>query len=141
MTGTTLAAAAPQFRTLCRIGYWLHVDAMWTTRPKEFGLTDNYVHFRLVDGYGGTVNVGFSIITTDATGFVVTDEDGEDFPDLETAIRRHAEQLLKFEWQWTDWQDSPPAHRARAAGEAFEVAFSPEAIALAVKLASGEEAV
>jgi hypothetical protein len=137
---TTIAATTPRFRTICRIGYWLHVDAMWTTRRDQWGLTSNYVHFNLVDAHGDCVRVGFNIITTDDTGFVVTDEDGEQFPDLETAIRHHAEELLKINWQWTTWQERSPAHRSRSTGETTEVAFSPGEIAFAVKLATNNAA-
>jgi hypothetical protein len=130
--------ATPRFRTICRIGYWLHVDAMWNAGPKDFGLTANYVYFNLVDGFGHAVHAGFSIITTDDAGAVVTDEDGESFADLETAIRCHAEELLKLEWQWTEWQDVPPRHRSAGDGKATEVAFTPQNIAYAVKLATRE---
>jgi hypothetical protein len=36
----------------CQIGYWLHVDAMWTTQRDPWGLTSNYIHFNLVDAHG-----------------------------------------------------------------------------------------
>jgi hypothetical protein len=140
LNNDTVTAAAPQFRTICRIGYWLHVDAMWTTKRDQFGLTSNYVYFNLVDGYGNPGQIGFSIITTDDTGFVPTDEDGDQFPDLETAIRCHAERLLKLEWQWTDWQDRPPVHRSCRDGKATEVAFVPRDIAWAVELAAKDAA-
>jgi hypothetical protein len=62
-------------------------------------------------------HVGFCILTADDTGFAVTNEDGEQFLDLETAVRHHAEELLKINWQWTTWPNSPPAHRSRSTGE------------------------
>lgn len=131
---TTLATAAPQFRTICRIGYWLHVDAMWTAeRDRHCGLTNNYIRFRLADGWGHSVPVGYSIITTDDTGLVI-DDDGEQFPDLETAIRHRAESSLKLEWQWTGWQDRPPLHPSAGDGKATEVAFSQRDIARAAPL-------
>jgi hypothetical protein len=129
----TITTTSPQFRTVCQIGFWLRVDAMWTTAG-AFGLISNNVNFHLVDGFKNTVQVGSRNFTTDDTGRVVSDEDGESFPDLESAIRHHAEALLKLEWQWTDWQDRPPVHPSAVNGAPTEVAFSQRDIAHAVKL-------
>lgn len=124
------APATPQFRTVCQLGHSLHVDAMWVTEKKDYGL-DHYVTFNLIGGLGRSVQIGFCTFTDIRD--VVMDEDRHDFPNLETAIRCHAEDLLQLDWQWTAWQDEPAVHHSRGGNS---VAFSPQDISFALKLAA-----
>jgi hypothetical protein len=131
-------ATKPQFRTICRVGYGLHVDAMWNAGKNPDGSTSHYIYFQLVDGYDQQVRVGSIILTADHTGHVVTDEDGQDFPDLETAVRHHAKVYLKLDWRWADWQPFQPEHESKVNGELTVAAFTAHDIDFAVQMAAEE---
>jgi hypothetical protein len=50
---------------------------------------------------------GYSIITGQTDRSDVFDEDGEEFPDLETALRTHAAELMKVTEMPGRWRDRP----------------------------------
>jgi hypothetical protein len=102
-------AALIRYSTLYRLGYWCSLEAKCCTRPcAEFDiLIDHTVTFVLIDKYGDRCRLGYSIITGQTDRSDVFDEDGEEFPDLETAVRTHAAELMKVTELPGRWRDRP----------------------------------
>jgi hypothetical protein len=100
-----------RYCTPFRIGYWASLDAECTTRTDEVGLLDHHVEFRLINKYGESFNLGLSIFgqPPDGDGYVF-DEDGEDFPSLEAAVRHQAEELVRLSAMPVRWVPHPPRH-------------------------------
>ena len=58
-------------------------------------MCSTYVGFVLIGKHGDTVHMGYSVITQpDPTKPDVFDEDGDEFPSLDAALRHHADQLV-----------------------------------------------
>ena len=98
--------------TLYRLRYWCSLDAECRTEPcAEFDhLIDHKVTFVLTNQTGIRCEIGYSIITGQTDRRDVFDEDGETFPDLETAVRTHAAQLMKVTEMPGRWTDRPARH-------------------------------
>jgi hypothetical protein len=101
-----------RYCTLCRLGYWCSLDAECRTGPcAEFNhLIDHKVTFVLINQMGARCEIGYSIITGQTDRLTVFDEDGETFPDLETAVRSHAADLMKVTTMPGSWTDRPARH-------------------------------
>jgi hypothetical protein len=98
-----------RYCTLYHLGYWCSLEAKCRTRPcPEFDvLIDHKVTFVLINGFGERHQVGYSILTGQTDRVAVFDEDGETFPDLETAVRSHAADLMKVTEMPGRWRDRP----------------------------------
>ena len=101
-----------RYCTLDRLRYWCSLDAECRTEPcAEFDhLIDHKVTFVLINQTGIRCEIGYSIITGQTDRRDVFDEDGETFPDLETAVRTHAAQLMKVTEMQGRWTDGPARH-------------------------------
>jgi hypothetical protein len=73
-------------------------------------LIDHKVTFVLINQMGARCEIGYSIITGQTDRLTVFDEDGETFPDLETAVRSHAADLMKVTTMPGSWTDRPARH-------------------------------
>jgi hypothetical protein len=106
---TTIDATQVRYSTLYRLGHWCSLEAECRTRPcPEWDvLIKHEVRFVLIDKYGDRCQFGYSIITGQTDCYDVFDEDGEEFPDLETAVRTHAAELMKVTELPGRWRDRP----------------------------------
>jgi hypothetical protein len=86
--------------TLYRIGYWASFDAKCETETRAYGASavpTHTVEFALIGMFGEVTKMGlrlFSQYGVDSP--TVIDESGEDFPDLDAAIRAHAASLVRI---------------------------------------------
>ena len=101
-----------QYCTLYRLGYWCSLDAECRSEPNEAldPLLSHKVTFALINKIGDSSYMGHSIITGYADRPGVFDEDGETFPDIETAVRAHAARLMKVTEMPGRWTDRQPRH-------------------------------
>jgi hypothetical protein len=78
-----------RYTTLYRLGYRGSLEAECHTSPcAELDiLIDHKVTFVLINGFGDRSKVGYSIITGQTDRPEVFDENGDTFPNLETAVR------------------------------------------------------
>jgi hypothetical protein len=100
--------------TLYRIGYWASLDAKCKTEVDDYGdftvLTHN-VWYVLIGKYGDVTGMGHFIFSQyDVDDPTVSDEDGKDFPNLDEAIRAHAENLVTITAMPGLRVPSPPRH-------------------------------
>ena len=63
--------------------------------------------FVLINKFGDRCYVDYSIITGQTDRVEVFDADGVTFPDLETAVRAHAAELMKVMQMPGRWRDRP----------------------------------
>lgn len=85
------------YYTLANIGYWCSLDACCETKLEEVGLEHtlvvHHVRYVMLNRFGERLDMGGRIFTHQGL-VAVYDEDGETFPDLEAAIRHHADDML-----------------------------------------------
>jgi hypothetical protein len=97
---------AKRYCTLYRIGHWGSLEAECETWLDQLGATNHSLTFRLINMFGERCFMGSAHIS-ETRGDVPTfsDEDGERFPDLETAVRAHATELVKVTEIPGPWRD------------------------------------
>jgi hypothetical protein len=127
---TQAAAAAERVRyaILYRLGYWCSLEAECRTSPcAEFNaLIDHHVTFVLINKFGDRCQLGFAIITGQTDRSEVFNEDGVDFPDLETAVQAHAADLMRATKMPGRWRDRPARHETWR--DTLATAFGPLAV-------------
>lgn len=101
-----------RYCTLYRLGYWCSLDAECRTEPcAEFDhLIDHKVTFVLIDQTGVRCEIGYSIITGQTDRRDAFDEDGETFPDLETAVPDPRGPTDEGHGDAGRWTDRPARH-------------------------------
>ena len=97
-----------RYASLCRVGSFCSLDVECETEAAAYGLTANAVTFRLINGIGDRLEIGFAVFAQAADGRVATDEGV--FADLETAMRAHAAAILKPVEMPGRWRSRPPRH-------------------------------
>jgi hypothetical protein len=100
--------------TLYRIGRWASLDAKCETEIEHYDagpIINHTVHYALISKYGDVASMGMTIFSQfDPDNPTVTDEDGENHPNLDAAIRDYADWLVKLTPMPGRRVPEPPRH-------------------------------